>query len=378
MNISLPKRTRTCPGRLRILFLFVLSLSFLLLPSPVQAAPASFPDVSGHWAEAEINYLLGQGIVGGLPSGNFGVNLPITRAQAAKMIAVQQALPSQTAAFSDVSAAHWANGVIGAVAAAGLMGGFPDGSFHPDQPLTRAEAAALLANTFLLSATITTPTYSDVSLAHWASGAVEGMAANFIAAGYPDGSFQPGKKVSRGEFSVFLARALNPVFKVKVQLLSLSATIVQNLQSQNLTAIQPYVHPTLGLRFSPYNYVQASDLVFPASAMPGLLASSTLYSWGFEDGSGNPINKTPYNYFQRYVINKNYTAPDEIKYNTIITRGTLINNIATFYPAANIVEYHVYGSAVYSGMDWGSLYLIYENYLGNWYLTGIVHGEWTT
>jgi len=365
------------PIRQSLFLMVLICIALLLLPATGQAASV-FPDVNGHWAEAEINYLYGQGVIGGLPDGTFGVNLPITRAQAAKMIAFEQHLADQAASFADVPSSHWASGVIGAVAAAGLMSGYPDGLFHPDRQLTRAEAAAILANTFDLSATPAAATFSDVGLSHWASGSVEGMVANFVAAGYPDGSFRPGHQVSRGEFSVFLARILFPDFQAQLKLVSRSAMVVQALHDQDLAAIQPYVHPVKGLRFSPYNYVQSSDLVFPASAMPGFLADTTLFNWGIQDGSGFPIVETTADYFPRYVFNKDYTQPDEIQINNIVSRGSLINNITTFYPNASIVEYFVSGTEVYGGMDWGSLYLIYEDFSGFWYLVGIVHGEWTT
>jgi|GEM_PF-1678294 len=362
------------------LFLAVLMLAaFLLYPlSVVQGANSNFPDVSGHWAEAEITYLENAGLVSGLPDGTFGVNQPITRAQAATLIYNEQGLSPQTAPYPDVPSTHWANGYIGAITAAGIMSGFPDGNFYPDQWLTRAQAAAILANAYQYSATPPTPTFSDVGSSHWAYSAIEGLAINYIAAGYPDGTFLPGNNVSRGEFSVFVARVLNPAFTEMLQILSMNAQVIQLLQDEDMTGFQAYVHPTQGVRFSPYNFVETSHLVFSATAIPSLLADPTVYNWGVEDGTGDPLDKTAQEYFDRYVNRKDFTNPDEIHYNTIIQRGSMLYNISGFYPNANFVEYYVEGTPQYGGLDWGSLYVVYENFQGSWYVVGIVNAEWTT
>ena len=318
-------------------------------------------------------------MVGGLPDGTFGVNEPITRAQAATLIFNEQGLLTQPAAYPDVPAGHWANGYIGAITAAGVMSGFPDGNFYPNNLLTRAEAATVLANAYQITGTLQSQTFSDVGSGHWAYAGIEGLAENFIAAGYPDGTFLPQANVTRGEFAVFVARVLHAPFTEKLQLLSTTTQILQILQDEDMAAFQAYVHPVAGVRFSPYYYVQANHLVFNASAIPNLLSDPSIYNWGEEDGTGDPINRTAQDYFDRYVNRKDYSNPDDIQYNTIMQRASLINNIPTFYPNATFVEYHVEGtSPQYGGLDWGSIYVIYENYQGNWYVVGIANAEWTT
>jgi len=71
-------------------------------------------------------------------------------------------------------------------------------------------------------------------------------------------------------------------------------------------------------------------------------------------------------------------APDVTYNSETLSSGNLINNIRESYPAAIIVEYHFPGfEEKYGGMDWTSLWLVFEKQGSEWYLVGLVHGEWT-
>ncbi|MCL5057357.1 MAG: S-layer homology domain-containing protein [Actinobacteria bacterium] len=88
-----------------------------------------------------------------------------------------------------------------------LVKGYPDGNFMPEGQITRAEATALLVKAMGLSAGRPAgPTYSDVGPDHWAFGIVESAAAAGIIMGYPDGTFRPGNPVSRAEVAVLLLK----------------------------------------------------------------------------------------------------------------------------------------------------------------------------
>ncbi len=358
----------------------VISLASLLLlavAAPASAA-SSFPDVNGHWAEGEVEHLEDLGLISGLPGGTFGVGNPITRAQVAQLIANEQNLASSPPSYPDVPSEHWARHAIGAVEAAGLMSGFPDGTFHPDEYVTRAQAATVLANAYGISANPSAASFSDVTSGHWAYAAVEGLVDQFLAAGYPDGTFRPDEDVTRAEFSAFLARVLQPSFTVPLQILSMTQDVIAALDAEDMQVFSEFVHPVQGVRFSPYSYVDSSHQLFSATSAETLLADTTVYNWGTEDGTGDPIMKTPQEYFDRYVMDKDYTNPDDIQYDNVVQRGSMLVNIADFYPDTVFTEYYVEGTAQYAGMDWGSLYVVFEEDGGDWYVVGIVHGEWTT
>lgn len=125
-------------------------------PEPeVPADPESpFPDVAGHPAEAEILCLLERGIVVGFPDGTFRPDAAGTRAHFAAMLSLAFLGDEEATApeFPDVPRDHWAASNIGRVAEAGLMVGYPDGSFRPDQPILREEALVSMALALELAA----------------------------------------------------------------------------------------------------------------------------------------------------------------------------------------------------------------------------------
>lgn len=356
----------------------LLILSLLLLPvSP--ALGASFPDVGvSHWAGGAIGYLSGQNLIGGFPDGTFQPGGPLTRAQAASIVASWQGLDPDTAAFSDVPGTHWAAGAIGAVSAAGLMNGYPDGTFRPARTLTRAEAAVVLSSAFTPGTGGPTGGFPDVPGGHWAAGAIGALQEGFVIGGFPDGTFRPGAPVTRAEFSVLLARAMNPAFLQPAVLTARATQAVQLLMASDLSGLSAMVHPTDGVRISPYNYVLPSHLVFFPQDLPGLLTDPTVYHWGTEDGTGDPILRTAQSYFPRYLTDRDYTQPDQVVYNQIIPRGNMLYNLDTFWPNGVFVEFFVEGTAQYGQMDWRSLFVVLTEDNGTWYVTGLVHGEWTT
>ena len=126
------------------------------------------------------------------PEGN------MTRAEAAAMIARLQGLDLSNKArpdFMDVRSG-WYNGSINAVVNAGYMKGYPDGTFRPDGKITRAEFAQMIkaidkANTGMAP-------FADVK-GHWAEAAINQAYANDRIAGYPDGTFRPNDQITRAE-----------------------------------------------------------------------------------------------------------------------------------------------------------------------------------
>jgi hypothetical protein len=143
--------------------------------------------------------------------------------------------------------------------------------------------------------------------------------------------------------------------------------------------LSAFVHPRLGVRFSPYAYVHDSHLVFSPEKVKNLLADKTVYTWGVSDGSGLPINLTFKEYYDRYIYDQDFANADEVGYNERLGYGNMIDNSMEFYPESNIVEYHFPGfDSKLQGMDWRSLRLVFQQGDDNWYLVGIIHSEWTT
>lgn len=120
-------------------------------------------------------------------------------------IAVQYNVSSIT--FKDIKN-HWASEFIQALAAKGIIQGFPDGTFKPDTPLTRAEYAALLVKVFNLPDAPTTKSFSDVRADFWAYNVIQQAYNSNFLKGFPDGRFHPEQKAERVQAIAALVNGL--------------------------------------------------------------------------------------------------------------------------------------------------------------------------
>jgi hypothetical protein len=151
------------------------------------------------------------------------------------------------------------------------------------------------------------------------------------------------------------------------------------MQAKDMNALARLVHPSNGVRFSPYSFVKEEDLYFSPVELAGLMDNPNQYIWGAYDGSGEPINLSFADYFNEFIYDVDFVTAPQVSLNERLGQGNTIDNAAEFYPGSMIVEYHFPGfDEQYSGMDWRSLRLVFENYKGRWVLSGIIHDEWTT
>ncbi|WP_168121005.1 immunoglobulin-like domain-containing protein [Paenibacillus sp. HB172176] len=148
--------------------------------------------------------------ISGYEDGTFGPDKAVSRAEMAAMLARIYGADAEqgSIAYTDVAAGHWAKDAIGAVAALGLMQGYPDGSFRPERTITRAEMASIAAN--LLNGTLTARggnkspgasgkgSFLDTS-GHWAEEAITQAKAAGIINGYEDGTFRPDETLTRAQ-----------------------------------------------------------------------------------------------------------------------------------------------------------------------------------
>lgn len=126
---------------------------------------------------------------------------------------------SKTNDYTDVSRTDWFNNAISTLSNAGIVTGYADGTFRPDQPITRGEMAKIIANFARLGGA--TKSFTDLS-GHWAKSYVELAAGNGWIAGYPDGTFGPDKKITRAETVTMINRVLERVPAKESRLLSRS------------------------------------------------------------------------------------------------------------------------------------------------------------
>ena len=151
------------------------------------------------------------------------------------------------------------------------------------------------------------------------------------------------------------------------------------IQQQDWEALSTFVHPELGVTFTPYSTVEPEmDLNFSAKQIRKLEEDSALYVWGITDGRGDPIRMTMTDYFDRYVYDADYCQAPEIGIDRIVVSGNALENVTDVYSDCRFVDF-CYPSIdpAYGGADWCSLKLVFQALDGHWYLVGVVHGEWT-
>ncbi|MCC7532145.1 MAG: S-layer homology domain-containing protein [Candidatus Melainabacteria bacterium] len=162
-------------------------------------------DTRGHWAEQYIALLSKRGTIGGFPDGSFKPNDYITRAQFAAIASRALNLPpaGRAANFKDVPTKYWAASVISQVSDAGLVTGFPDGSFRPEDKITRAQALVILAkalNNPNADTSAMTRFKDGNTVPTWALPSVAKAANARIIVSYPDPeSIKPNELATRAD-----------------------------------------------------------------------------------------------------------------------------------------------------------------------------------
>jgi hypothetical protein len=156
-----------------------------------------------------------------------------------------------------------------------------------------------------------------------------------------------------------------------------SQNALQAKRQPHMSRLSSYVHPTRGLRFSPYVSTDNADRVFRGNQVRYLGNSTQVYHWGSFDGSGDPIRLAWRDYYRRFVYDRDFAAAPKVFYNTTYARGNTTNRLNSIYPGAIFVEHHFPASAASGGMDWKSLWLVWQRSGSTWYLSGIAHDQWT-
>jgi len=148
----------------------------------------------------------------GYPDGKVHPEGNITRAEVATIFfrllkdEVRDANLSRTNSFSDVDSGAWYNTAISTMAAMGIVKGYEDGTFRPNANITRAEFAAIAAR---FDTTAAQPVYFTDTYGHWATAEISRAARNGWINGYPDGSFKPNQAITRAEAMALVNRVLN-------------------------------------------------------------------------------------------------------------------------------------------------------------------------
>lgn len=190
--------------------ILITSLLFIFSWIPVSSTNAAtqiFSDVPKSYSYYDdIMYLLEKDII--KSANKYGVSDIVTREEVAVMVAKAVGLDGTPRAtkFSDVPKSNPNSGYIQSAYEEGILGGYADGTFKPKNKVTRGQAAVFIANAFELPNG--TKTFKDLKEGQTGYKQVKQLAAAGITSGYGDGTFKPDNHLTRAHISVFVASAI--------------------------------------------------------------------------------------------------------------------------------------------------------------------------
>jgi len=192
------------------------------VPSDAVIKNAADEDVTGDYDITYVNGVL-EGVpklekdvhfnyIMGYKDGTIRPNNNITRAEVATIFfrlltdESREYYWKETNDFKDIPDTYWACPAISTLTNAGILKGFEDGNFRPNEPVTRAQMAAIIARFANLSEG--TVSFTDIE-GHWAQKSIELAAGNGWINGYSDGTFRPNEKITRAATMAMINRVLD-------------------------------------------------------------------------------------------------------------------------------------------------------------------------
>lgn len=185
----------------------------------VEKAQASLPlspgelvtlsDIQEHWAQPAIAELISLGAIGGYPDGTFKPDQGISRAEFASILVKALQLEQKQGKVFNDTAGHWAQDAIATAAAYGIVNGYSDTSFGPDDSITREQMAVMVVKAAKLAEVEEGKAFADGNkISAWAGNAVATASQNQIINGYPDNTFRPQNNASRAEAATVIVKSL--------------------------------------------------------------------------------------------------------------------------------------------------------------------------
>ncbi|MGI5879431.1 MAG: S-layer homology domain-containing protein [Syntrophomonadaceae bacterium] len=179
-------------------------------PETTETITVLFNDIDGHWAESAINNLVFNKLITGYLDGSFKPERNISRAEFISILVKGFQLPANNGKVFNDTAGHWGQDVIATAYAAGIISGYNDRYFGPDDPVTREQMAVMTIRAARLSNISNTQNFTDnKNISPWATEAVAAAYSRQLISGYPDNTFRPQNLTTRAEVVSVISRALN-------------------------------------------------------------------------------------------------------------------------------------------------------------------------
>jgi len=180
----------------------------LPLNGVVRAAPPEGEGAPG-WAQEQLAELQKLGIIQGYTDGSYRPGQPVTRAEFVAMLhrasgETESGEPERSNSFTDVASGQWFAADVNWALGIGIVAGYPDNTFRPDQPVRRRESAVML-NLLLQPAPAADLPYRDKDqIPNWAAAAIAALTNAGLMAGFPDGTFGGDRLLTRAEAAVLI------------------------------------------------------------------------------------------------------------------------------------------------------------------------------
>lgn len=191
-----------------ILILICVMVLSMIIPA---FGATTVSDYESHWASNTIQSAIDSGMAKGYLDGTFKPDNSITRGEFFSLVnnAFNFTVASEDT-YTDVVADAWYAPVIAKAKAAGYISGYPDGSIHPEMEISRQEVAVIINDLKSLTPVASTLAFTDATaVADWSKQAIIAMFEAKVMIGYPDGSFKPERDITRAEALIVLNNILD-------------------------------------------------------------------------------------------------------------------------------------------------------------------------
>lgn len=154
--------------------------------------------------------------------------------------------------------------------------------------------------------------------------------------------------------------------------------ILQSLDERDMATFADYVHEEKGLLLSPYLSVSDSTVHFSRPEIATLLDDEASYLFGYGEAN-TEIRITTAEYFEQHLQVERFFEADKVFVDTASSESDPTNYLRSVFPDAKVVEFYTSGTEQYSGLDWRSLHMVFEQEeaSGEWRLIALINNLFT-
>ncbi|KFF18592.1 hypothetical protein [Chryseobacterium sp. JM1] len=153
--------------------------------------------------------------------------------------------------------------------------------------------------------------------------------------------------------------------------------ILQALKNKDYKTFTSFIHPEKGISFSMYGFVNPKeDQHLSKEDFEKFQPTKTLFTWGAQDGSGDPYKASINDYLTKWVFSKDFTG-SQYSLNKFQAGGNSLNNLKEIYSGKDFTENYIKGTEKNGEMDWKTIRFVFEEFQGKQYLVAVVNDQWT-